>query len=108
MQQNTLYTQEEDDTATLCDYNITNGVLNSDIISENKSKIISPMGIHSKVNISIEMSLVTQTYNIMTSIMVMHSLSKTNIQHYYNMNYKIFIGVYMILSQLIVTKYFQK
>ena len=32
-----------------------------------------------KVNISTEMSLVIQTYNIMTSIMVMHSLSKTNI-----------------------------
>ena len=54
MQQNTLYTQEENaslftsDTATPCDYNITNGVPNSDTISENKSKIISPMGIHSQ------------------------------------------------------------
>ena len=52
MQQNTLYTQEEDaslfksDTAAPCDYNITNGVPNSDTILENKSKIISPMGIH--------------------------------------------------------------
>ena len=52
MQQNTQYTMEEDaslftsDTATPCDYNITNGVKNSDTISENKSKIISPMGIH--------------------------------------------------------------
>ena len=51
-QQNTLYTMEEDaslftsDTATPCDYNITNGVPNLDTISENKSKIISPMGIH--------------------------------------------------------------
>ena len=51
-QQNTLYTWEEDaslftsDTAAPCDYNITNGVPNSDTISENKSKIISPMGIH--------------------------------------------------------------
>ena len=54
MQQNTLYTWEEDaslftsDTATPCDYNITNGLPNSDTISENKSKIISPMGIHSQ------------------------------------------------------------
>ena len=54
MQQNTLYTWEEDaslftsDTATPCDYNITNGVPNSDTILENKSKIISPMGIHSQ------------------------------------------------------------
>ena len=54
MQQNTLYTQEEDaslftsDTAVPCDYNITKGVPSSDTISENKSKIISPMGIHSQ------------------------------------------------------------
>ena len=34
------------DTATPCDYNITKGVPNSDTILENKSKIISPMGIH--------------------------------------------------------------
>ena len=52
MQQNTLYTMGEDaslftsDTATPCDYNITNSVQNSDTISEDKSKIISPMGIH--------------------------------------------------------------
>ena len=54
MQQNTLYTWEEDaslfttDTTIPCDYNITKGVPNSDTISENKSKIISPMGIHSQ------------------------------------------------------------
>ena len=35
------------DTATPCDYNITNCVQNSDTTSEEKSKIISPMGIHS-------------------------------------------------------------
>ena len=52
-QQNTLYTMEEDaslstsNTTTPCDYNITNGVQNSDTISEEKSKIISPIGIHS-------------------------------------------------------------
>ena len=34
------------DTVTPCDYNITNGVQNSDTILEEKSKIISPMGIH--------------------------------------------------------------
>ena len=53
-QQNTLYTIEEDaslftsDTATPCDYNITNRVQNLDTILEEKSKIISPMGIHSQ------------------------------------------------------------
>ena len=52
MQQNTLYIMEEDaslftsDTAAPCDYNITNGVQNSDTTLEDKSKIISPMGIH--------------------------------------------------------------
>ena len=52
MQQNILYTMEEDaslftsDIAAPCDKNITNGVLNSDTILENKPKIISPMGIH--------------------------------------------------------------
>ena len=35
-------------TATPCDYNITKGVQNLDTISEGKSKIISPMGIHSQ------------------------------------------------------------
>ena len=54
MQQNTLYTWEEDaslftsNTTTPCDYNITEGAPNSDTILENKSKIISPMGIHSQ------------------------------------------------------------
>ena len=51
-QQNTLYTMEEDasiftsDTTTPCDYNITKVVQNSDTISEGKSKIVSPLGIH--------------------------------------------------------------
>ena len=36
------------DTATPCDYNIINGVQNSDTISEGISKLISPMGIHSQ------------------------------------------------------------
>ena len=54
MQQNTLYTMEEDaslftsDTTTPCDNNIPNGVQNSDTISKDKSKIISPVGIHSQ------------------------------------------------------------
>ena len=53
-QQHTLCTQEVDaslfttNTATLCDYNITDNVLNSDTILESKSKITQPMGIHSQ------------------------------------------------------------
>ena len=103
-QQNTLYTMEEDaslftsDTATPCDYNITNGVQNSDIILEDKSKIISQWKFIPKVNITTEMSLVIQTYNTMTSIMVMHSLSKISVQYYYNRNYKTCTGIYMTLS----------
>ena len=36
------------DTTTLCDYNITDDVLNSDTISESKLKITQPMEIHSQ------------------------------------------------------------
>ena len=36
------------DTTTLCDYNITDDVPNSDTIPEGKSKITQPMGIHSQ------------------------------------------------------------
>ena len=36
------------DTTTLCDYNITDDVLNSDSIWESKSKITQPMGIYSQ------------------------------------------------------------
>ena len=36
------------DTTTLCNYNITDDVLNSDTILESKSKITQPMGIHSQ------------------------------------------------------------
>ena len=49
-----MYTQEEvaslftANTTIPCDYNITEGVLNSDIILENISKITQQMGIHSQ------------------------------------------------------------
>ena len=93
------------DTATPCDYNITNGVQNSDNFLEASQKLYHQWESIHKVNISTEMSLVIQTYNTMTSIMVMHSLSKISIQHYYNRNYKTRIGVYMTLSQPKVIKY---
>ena len=53
-QQHTLYTQEVDaslfttDTATLCYYNISDDIPNSDTIQESKSKITQSMGIHSQ------------------------------------------------------------
>ena len=113
-QQNTLCTIEEDaslftsNTATPCEYNITNGVQNSDTILEDKSKIISPMEIHSQSKHKYRNVFGDSNIHTMTSIMVMHSLSKTNIQHYYNRNYKTCIGVYMTLSQPKVIKYLQK
>ena len=61
-----------------------------------------------KVNINIEMSLVILTYSTMTSIMVMHSLSKTSTHHYYNRNHKTLTGAYMTLSQPKVIRYLQK
>ena len=95
-------------TTTSCDYNITNGVQNSDTISEGKSKIISPMGIHLQNKHKYNMSLVILTYNTMTSIMVMHSFLKTSTHHYYNKNYKTCTGAYMTPSQPKVIKYPQK
>ena len=51
------------------------------------------MGIHSQSKHKYRNVLVIQTSNIMIPIMVIHSLLKTNIQHYYNRNYKTHIGV---------------
>ena len=59
-----------------------------------------------KVNINIEMSLVILTYNVMTLIMVMHSLSKTSTQHYYSRNYKT-QNPYWCLHDPIMTKSYQ-
>ena len=53
-QQQTFYIQKVDaslfttDTTILCDYNITEDVLNSDSILESNSQITQPMGIHSQ------------------------------------------------------------
>ena len=113
-QQNTLDTMEEDaslftsDTTTPCDYNITNRVpIQISFWKENKKLYHQWEFIH-KANINIEMSLAILTYNIMTSIMVMHSLSKTSTQHYYSRNNKTLTGAYMTLSQPKVIKYLQK
>ena len=106
-QQHTLYTQEVDaslfttDTTTLCDYNITDDVLNSDNIPETKSKITQPMGIHSQSK--------HKYRNVFgDSNIQYHDFDKINIWHYYNKNYKTPTGVYMTLSQPKVTKYLLK
>ena len=101
MQQHTVYTNKVDaslftmDTTTPCDYNIS-----IDRPNLNNSHEINPTPYHQeefipKVNINTEMFLAILTSNIMTLVMVMHSLSKINIQHFYNKNYKILTGVYM-------------
>ena len=58
-------------------------------------------------NTNIEILLVMHTYNIMILITLMHLFTKTNIQHCYNKSCKTPIGVYMIQSQLKVTRYLQ-
>ena len=71
-----MYTQEADaslfttDTARLCDYNITDDVLNSDTIGESKSKITQPMGIHLQSKHKYRNVLATPTSIIMILIMV--------------------------------------
>ena len=42
-----------------------------------------------------ETLLVMHTYSTMTLTIKIPSHSETNIQHYYNKNYKIHIGIYM-------------
>ena len=102
MQQHTVYTNEVDtslfttDTTTPCDYNIS-----VDTSIKTVLMTINPTPYHqkesiSKVNIHTKMYLAMPTSNIMILIMVMHSLSQTNIQHFYNKNYKTLIGVHMI------------
>ena len=49
-------------------------------------------------NMHTETLLVNQTYNIMTLTIKTLSQSLTNIQHCYNKNYKIHIGIYMTKS----------
>ena len=104
-QQHTVYTNEVDasllttDTTTSCDYNITTGMPNSNNPQETKTNITQPMGIHSQSKHKYRNVLVILTSNITILIMVMHLLSKTNIQCYYNKNYKTLTGVYTILLQ---------
>ena len=92
MQQHIVYTT----TTTPCNYIISVDMPNLNNSHKNKSNTIPSSGIHSKRNINTEMFLATLTSNIMILIMVMHSLSQTNIQHFYNKNYKILTGVYTI------------
>ena len=101
IQQHTVYTNDVDaslfamDTTTPCNYNI-----NIDMPNLNSSHKTNPTPhcqeeFIPKVNIHTAIFLALLTSNIMILIMVMHSLSQTNIQCFYNKNYKTLIGVYM-------------
>ena len=110
-QQQTLYTNEADaslftiDTSIQCTFNITPSNL------ENESQVNVNNNPHnntsfiSTVNINTETPLEMHTYSIMILTTVMHSSIKTNTQNYYNMSYKIPIGVYMIQSQPTAIRY---
>ena len=113
-QQHTLYTQEVDaslfttDTTTLCDYNITDNVLNSDTIFESKLKITQPMGIHSQSkhkyrNVFGDSNIQYHDFNNGDALTF-----KDKYTAVYNRNYKTHIGAYTILSQLKFTKYLWK
>ena len=102
MQQQTVYNNEVDeslfttDTTTPCDYNIGVDMPNLNNSHKNKSNTIPSRGIHSKSKHKYRDVLMMLTSNIMILIMVMHSLLQKNIQCFYNKNYKILTGVYMI------------
>ena len=101
IQQHTVYTNKVDaslftiDTTTPCDYNISIDTSNLNNPHENKTNTIPSRAIHSKSKHKYRAVLAILTSNNMTLIMVMHSLSQINIQHYYNKNYKTLIGAYM-------------
>ena len=100
IQQHTVYANEVDvslfitDTTTPCDYNINIGMLNLNSSHENKPHITLSRGIHSKSKHTY-CNIFGDANNIMILIMVMHSLSQTNIQRFYNKNYENLIIVYM-------------
>ena len=81
---------------TPCYYNINVNMSNPMSSHENKPYTTPSRGIHSKSKHTYQNYLAMLTSNIMILIMVMHSFSQTNIQHFYNKNYKTLIGAYMI------------
>ena len=109
-QQHKVYISEVDaslftsDTSTPCAFNITptNTEMETDKLTEKHPRTI--LAFISIANINTEILLVMHIYSITTLIMVMHSLTKTNIPHCYNKNYKIPSGVYTTPQQLQVTK----
>ena len=85
--------------STQCAFNIIPSYLETESQEDVNDSLHNNTGIHFYRNTNIEILLETHMYSIMILIIVMHSFTKTNTQHYYNKSYKIPIGVYMIQSQ---------
>ena len=103
-QQQQLHDLEEDaslfttDTGHSCDLIYKNQqkiVLQTQTNFQKLSHITACM---STLNINTEIFLAIPKLTIMTVILVMLYLSRTNVQLFYNKNYRILIGVYTILS----------
>ena len=100
-QQNTLHSMEEnassfaDDTNTHCDFSITDHMLDTENANDTYTGLMPKYpAIHSQRKHT-ETLLVMHTYSTMTLTIKIPLHSETNIQHYYNKNYKIHIGIYM-------------
>ena len=109
--QNTLLSMEEnaflfaDDTDTHCDFSITDNILDTENTNDVHTDITPKFPtIHSQRNMHTETLLVMHTYSTMTLIIKILLHLETNIQHYYNKNYKIHIGIYTTQLPPKVTK----
>ena len=101
-QQNNLYSSEEsassftDNTDMHCDYSISNHtqIQKMQMTPTRTLHQNTRLYIHNK-NTHTETHLAMHTYSIMTLTIKTCSHLKTNIQHYYNKNYKTHTGIYM-------------
>ena len=102
-QQNNLYSSEEstssftDDTDTHCNYSISNHTPDTEKMQMTPTRTLcqnTPLYIYNE-NTHIETLLATHTYSTTTLTIKTYSHLKTNIQHYYNKNYKTHTGICM-------------
>ena len=95
-----------DDTDIHCDFSIIDHTLDTENANDIHPRFTPnfPPYTH-KENTHTETFLVMHTYSIMTLTIKIHLHSEINILHYYNKNYKIHIGIYMIQLQPKVTKF---
>ena len=100
-QQNNLYSSEEsalsftDNTDMHCDYSISTHTPDTENVNDTQiSCQNTQLYIHNE-NMHIETLLAMHTYSIMTLTIKTYSQLRTNIQHYYNKNYRTHTGIYM-------------